>query len=61
MPLILALGRQRQTDTEFKASLVYTASSRTARQKKTKKPKKTKKQKTKSKQTNKNLSQKQKF
>jgi hypothetical protein len=31
-PLILALGRQRQTDLfEFKASLVYTVSSRTAR------------------------------
>ena len=30
MPLILALGRQRQVDLwEFKASLVYRASSRT--------------------------------
>jgi hypothetical protein len=33
MPLIPALGRQRQTDwiSEFKASLVYRVSSRTAR------------------------------
>jgi hypothetical protein len=31
MPLIPALGRQRQTDSEFEASLVYKVSSRTAR------------------------------
>jgi hypothetical protein len=31
MPLIPALGRQRQTDSEFEASLVYRVSSRTAR------------------------------
>jgi hypothetical protein len=34
MPLILVLGRQRQEDFyEFKASLVYIVSSRTARAK----------------------------
>jgi hypothetical protein len=31
MPLIPALGRQRQVDFEFEASLVYRMSSRTAR------------------------------
>jgi hypothetical protein len=31
MPLIPALGRQRQADSEFEASLVYRVSSRTAR------------------------------
>jgi hypothetical protein len=31
MPLIPALGRQRQVDFEFEASLVYKVSSRTAR------------------------------
>jgi hypothetical protein len=31
MPLIPALGRQTQVDSEFKASLVYRVSSRTAR------------------------------
>jgi hypothetical protein len=31
MPLIPALGRQRQMDSEFQASLVYRVSSRTAR------------------------------
>jgi hypothetical protein len=31
MPLILALGRQRQAMSEFEASLVYKVSSRTAR------------------------------
>jgi hypothetical protein len=31
MPLIPVLGRQRQTDSEFEASLVYRVSSRTAR------------------------------
>jgi hypothetical protein len=31
MPLIPALGRQRQAISEFKASLVYRVSSRTAR------------------------------
>jgi hypothetical protein len=31
MPLIPAFGRQRQADSEFKASLVYRVSSRTAR------------------------------
>ena len=31
MPLIPALGRQRQTDFEFETSLVYRVSSRTAR------------------------------
>jgi hypothetical protein len=31
MPLIPALGRKRQADAEFKASLVYKVSSRTAR------------------------------
>jgi hypothetical protein len=31
MPLILALGRQRQVDSEFEASLVYRVSSRTDR------------------------------
>jgi hypothetical protein len=31
MPLIPTLGRQRQADQEFKASLVYRVSSRTAR------------------------------
>jgi hypothetical protein len=31
MPLIPALGRQRQVISEFKASLVYRVSSRTAR------------------------------
>jgi hypothetical protein len=30
MPLIPALGRQRQVDSEFEASLVYRVSSRTA-------------------------------
>ena len=30
-PLIPALGRQRQVNSEFKASLVYKVSSRTAR------------------------------
>jgi hypothetical protein len=30
-PLIPALGRQRQADSEFEASLVYRVSSRTAR------------------------------
>ena len=45
MPLIPALGRQRQADFEFEASLVYKVSSRTARA--TEKPclKKTKKKK----------------
>jgi hypothetical protein len=31
MPLIPALGRQQQADSEFEASLVYRVSSRTAR------------------------------
>ena len=31
MPLIPALGRQREADFEFEASLVYRVSSRTAR------------------------------
>jgi methyltransferase-like protein len=31
MPLILALGRKRQADSEFKASLVYRVNSRIAR------------------------------
>jgi hypothetical protein len=31
MPLIPALGRQRQADSEFEASLVYRVSSRAAR------------------------------
>jgi hypothetical protein len=31
MPLIPALGRQRQADSEFEASLVYRVSSRKAR------------------------------
>jgi hypothetical protein len=31
MSLIPALGRQRQADSEFEASLVYKVSSRTAR------------------------------
>jgi hypothetical protein len=31
MPLIPALGRQKQANSEFKASLVYRVSSRTAR------------------------------
>jgi hypothetical protein len=31
MPLIPALGRQRQADSEFEASLFYKVSSRTAR------------------------------
>jgi hypothetical protein len=56
-PLIPALGRQRQEDLcEFKANLVYRASSRTARaiqrnpvSKKQKTQNKTKKQKTKNK------------
>jgi hypothetical protein len=30
LPLIPALGRQRQADSEFEASLVYKVSSRTA-------------------------------
>jgi hypothetical protein len=52
MPLIPALGRQRQTDFEFETSLVYRVSSRTARDiqrnpvsKKQKKKKKRKKEK----------------
>jgi hypothetical protein len=31
MPLISALGRQKQADYEFESSLIYRASSRTAR------------------------------
>ena len=51
MPLIPALGRQRQVDlSEFEASLVYIASSRTARTVKQRNPvlknQKTNKQKT---------------
>jgi hypothetical protein len=58
MPLIPALGRQRQQISKFKASLVYRVSSRTARATQRNPVKnKTKQNKTKCKKTNKPIKQ----